>query len=155
MNPWVSVHITCPFIENQPKNIHKPHSPSTVSKAPCLTTISSTTLLQCFAQLRYLQHNPLVNEFLTEAFGASELKDVGCTHIAIFVDTTDIAQLTEPSRPPVKEYLQYPFLNWKLDELVNFARQFDRTAHGIIDTEFVMLDGKNSQRQDFCTCHAV
>ncbi|EDU47186.1 hypothetical protein PtrSN002B_002215 [Pyrenophora tritici-repentis] len=82
----------------------------------------------------------LLNEFLAEAFEASELKDVECTHIAILVDTTDINQLTEPTRPPVKEKLQYPFLNWSLDDLVNFARQFDRTAHGIIDTEFVILD---------------
>lgn len=59
---------------------------------------------------------------------------------AILVDTTDIAQLKEPSRPPVQEELRYPFLDWKLDELVNFAGQFDRTEHGIIDTEFVILD---------------
>ncbi|RMZ69452.1 hypothetical protein GMOD_00006264 [Pyrenophora seminiperda CCB06] len=85
----------------------------------------------------------LLNEFLAEAFEAKELKEVGCTHIAILVDTTDISKLTKPSRPPVKNDLNYPFLGWKLDELVEFARQFDRTAHGIIDTEFVILDDQS------------
>ena len=61
-------------------------------------------------------------------------------YTAILVDTTDISELTEPTRPPVRERLSYPFLAWKLDELVKFSRQFDRTAHGVIDTEFVILD---------------
>ena len=61
-------------------------------------------------------------------------------YTAILVDTTDISELTEPTRPPVREHFNYPFLDWKLDELVNFARQFDRTVHGINDTDFVILD---------------
>ena len=68
---------------------------------------------------------------------------------AILVDTTDISELTEPIRPPVREHFNHPFLDWKLDELVDFAQPFDRSAHGIIDTEFVILDEQTLEDKTF------
>ncbi|KAF2125241.1 hypothetical protein P153DRAFT_378741 [Dothidotthia symphoricarpi CBS 119687] len=86
----------------------------------------------------------LLNEYFTEAFEAKELKYVGCTHIAILVDTLDITKLTKPTHAPVKEDIEYPFLGWNLDDLVEFASQLDR-GKGLIDTEFVILDEQTLQ----------
>ena len=36
--------------------------------------------------------------------------------------------------------LSYPFLGWKLDNLVKFAWQFDGAERGIVGTEFVIMD---------------
>ena len=36
--------------------------------------------------------------------------------------------------------LSYPFLGWKLDNLVKFAWQFDGAEYGIVGTEFVIMD---------------
>ncbi|KAI4954257.1 hypothetical protein J4E91_001967 [Alternaria rosae] len=83
---------------------------------------------------------PLLSEFFIEAFEAPELKAVECTHIAILVDTTDITKLSSPTRAPVSQDLSYPFLGWKLDDLVEFAWQFDGAEHGIVGTEFVIMD---------------
>jgi len=103
----------------------------------------------------------LLTEFFIEAFEAPELKAVECTHIgkrnqhtvkqkaylgtnsyhpAILVDTTDITKLTSPTRAPVPHNLSYPFLNRGLDDLVKFAWQFDGAEHGIVGTEFVIID---------------
>ncbi|KAI4665728.1 uncharacterized protein J4E78_003193 [Alternaria triticimaculans] len=63
----------------------------------------------------------LLTEFFIEAFEAPELKAVECTHI-------------------VPKDLSYPFLGWKLDDLVEFAWQFDGAEQGIVGTEFVIMD---------------
>jgi hypothetical protein len=59
---------------------------------------------------------------------------------AILVDTTDMTKLKSPTRAPVQQNLSYPFLGWELNDLVNFVWQFGRVKHGIINTEFVILD---------------
>ena len=61
-------------------------------------------------------------------------------HPAILVDTTDITKLTSPTHAPVQQDLSYPFLGWKLDDLVKFAWQFDGAERGIVGTEFVIMD---------------
>jgi len=61
-------------------------------------------------------------------------------HPAILVDTTDITKLTSPTRAPVQQDLSYPFLGWKLDDLVKFAWQFDGAERGIVGTGFVIMD---------------
>ena len=40
----------------------------------------------------------------------------------------------------MQQNLSYPFLDWKLDDLVKFVWQFDRSEHGIMNTEFVIMD---------------
>jgi hypothetical protein len=59
---------------------------------------------------------------------------------AILVDTLNISSLTEPTHAPVQENLQYPFLNWPLDDLFKFAWQFGTLKPGICQAEFVILD---------------
>lgn len=40
----------------------------------------------------------------------------------------------------MQQNLSYPFLDWKLDDLVKFVWQLNHSEYGIVNTEFVIMD---------------
>ncbi|KAI1391407.1 uncharacterized protein F4822DRAFT_427256 [Hypoxylon trugodes] len=83
----------------------------------------------------------ILNEFLVQGLGAPELANPGADFVAVLVDTLDVATITKPSRPPIGKPTTYPFIDWSVEDVIQFSEaHFDRFKQGIVPDHIVILD---------------